>query len=73
MAEPSDAETGYMMARLTSAERLARACLMFFNASIWTAGDREVWHALTGYRDCTTVVLCDLARRVRTEEERKRG
>lgn len=66
----SDAEAGRGMARISNAERLARAVLLFHHGGEWTHSDAEVWHALTGTHQATTKVLCDLARRVRSEEER---
>jgi hypothetical protein len=65
----SDAAHGRDMAKLSNAERLARAVLLFHDASPWGASKSELWLALTGERAATTRVLCDLARRVRSEEE----
>jgi hypothetical protein len=65
----SDAEVGRDMAKLSLAERLARAVLLFHRGGIWTDWDREVWLALTGEHDATTRVLCDLARELRSHEE----
>jgi hypothetical protein len=67
----SDAEIGHYMAKLSKAERLARAVLLFFRGGPWTAEDRDVWQALTGTELATTRTLCDLARDVRSAEERK--
>jgi hypothetical protein len=67
----SDAELGRNMARLSPAERLARAVLLFHKAGPWRARDNEIWLALTGQDAATTRVLCDLARSVRSAEERK--
>lgn len=67
----SDAEIGRDMAPLSLAERLARAVLLFHQGGQgghWTDHDSEVWLALTGERDCTTRVLCDLARQLRDQE-----
>lgn len=70
-AMKSDAEEGRDMAKLSNAERLARAVLMFFDPSEWTREKREQWLALTGTDSCTSMVLGNLARQVRDEEERK--
>lgn len=67
----SDAELGRGMARLSTAECLARAVLMFYDAAPWDQEKQKVWKALTGREEATTKVLCDLARRVRTMEERQ--
>ena len=47
---------------LTAYERLARAVLLFHGASSWCEKEKREWHALTGGREATTRVLCDLAR-----------
>lgn len=65
----SDAEIGRSMARISNAERLARAVLLFHHGGEWTKADQQIWHALTGSHDATSRVLCDLARQVRSEEE----
>jgi hypothetical protein len=65
----SDAETGRETARLSNAERLARAVLLFHGAIEWNDEQRELWDALTGQKEATTRVLCDLARKVRADEE----
>ena len=67
----SDAEAGLGMAALTSAERLARAVLLFHKGGQWTKEDGSIWLALTGAEEATTRTLCELARRVRDEEERR--
>jgi len=54
---------------MTDAERLAKAVLLFHGGGPWFARDRELWSALTGEREATTKVLCDLARRIRATEE----
>jgi hypothetical protein len=70
MSEPVDAEIGRDMAAISSAERLARAVLLFHRGGAWNNRDADMWEALTGSREATTKTLCDLARRVRAEEER---
>lgn len=65
----SDAEIGRNMARIGNAERLARAVLLFHRGVPWSDEDIAIWKALTGEWDATTKVLCDLARRVRAQEE----
>jgi hypothetical protein len=67
----SDAEIGRDMAKLSLAERLARAVLLFHRVGHWTDHNREVWLALTGKPDTTTRVLCELARELRNHEEAK--
>lgn len=67
----SDAEVGRAMAKLSKAERLARAVLMFFEAGEWTREKRVMWTALTGSVEASSKVLGDLAREVRAEEEQK--
>lgn len=67
----SDAEEGRDMAKLSKAERLARAVLLFFDPGEWTKEKREEWLALTGSDEATSRTLADLAREVRAEEERK--
>jgi hypothetical protein len=67
----TDAEIGRDMAKLSDAERLARALLLFHRNGPWMPGDREVWFALTGKQECSSRVLCDLAREVRDRAERK--
>lgn len=67
--ETTDAEAGRDITKISNAERLARAVLLFHGSVEWTNGQREVWTALTGEHDATTRVLCDLARRVRDQEE----
>jgi hypothetical protein len=67
----SDAERGHLMAKISGAERLARAVLLFHRGGAWSAWDREVWQALTGTTEATTRTLCNLARQVRDAEERK--
>lgn len=57
------------MAAITDAEKLARAVLLFHQGGEWTPEMRELWRVYTGYRDGTTKVLCDLARRVLAKEE----
>jgi hypothetical protein len=58
----SDAEIVRDIAALSESERLARAVLLF-HGSDWSDEKREQWIALTGQREATTRVLCDLARR----------
>jgi hypothetical protein len=57
------------MAAISDSERLARAVLLFHRGGRWTAGDTEMWETLTGELQVTTKVLCNLARRVRKNEE----
>jgi hypothetical protein len=64
----TDAEVGRDMAAISTAERLARAVLLFHRGGPWSDWDREVWRALTGTDDATTRALCDLARQVEREE-----
>src|SRR4051812_6599472 len=47
---------------LSEAERMALAVLMFHRGGDWTDGARAEWLALTGYDECTTVTLCNVAR-----------
>lgn len=61
------------MAPISNAERLARAVLLFFRGGRWTRLDDEQWAALTGSETASSRALCDLARMVRSEEERKTG
>ena len=70
-SEASGSEAGRPagMAALSDAERLARAVLLFHRGGTWTADDAEIWQALTGSTDATTRTLCELARRVRRQEE----
>lgn len=56
-------------AQPTGAEKLALAVLLFFRASPFSADDREMWEYLTGTSECTTKVLCDLARKVQAAEQ----
>ena len=59
--------------KLSDAERLARAVLLFHRGGGWIQSDSEMWLILTGVREATTKTLCDLARQVRkTEEETRR-
>jgi hypothetical protein len=69
--EQTDAEVGRDMAKLSDAERLARAVLLFHKVE-WHDWDRQVWFALTGSHDATTRILCDLAREIRSREESAR-
>jgi hypothetical protein len=55
-------------AQLSNAERLAHAVLLFYSPT-WDDHKRRLWHALTGEDEATTRILCDLAHRVRAEEE----
>lgn len=55
---------------MTSAERLARAVILFWSPSPWGPDKAQLWQELTGTSACTSVVLCDLARQVRDEESR---
>ena len=60
-----------MTFEISDAEKLARAVLLFYRDGPWTTCDRETWEQLTGSDDATTRTLCDLARRVRADEESK--
>ena len=51
----------------STAEKLARAVLLFHNAEPWTRHRMREWVECTGKNDATTKVLCDLARRVQLE------
>lgn len=70
MSDKSDAAAGRDMAAISSAERLARAVLMFFEPGDWSRDKRELWLAITGTDNATSRTLGDLARTVRAEEER---
>jgi hypothetical protein len=59
------------MIPLNNTERLARAVLLFHRGGPWTKNDQEMWEALTGAKDATTKALCELARVVHGQEERK--
>jgi hypothetical protein len=52
----------------SNAERLARAVLVFHSPT-WDNDKRRLWHALTGQEQVNARCLCDLADRVRAEEE----
>jgi hypothetical protein len=54
---------------MSDAEKLAQAVLLFHRGGPWTAQDSETWLAVTGEPDVTNRVLCDLARKVRGQEE----
>jgi len=56
---------------MTKAERLARAVLLFHSGDPWNDEKRWLWHELTGAEEATTKTLCDLARRIRGEEEKE--
>lgn len=62
-----------MAVTLTNAERLARAVLLFHGGGAWTDDQRWQWTQLTDAEEATTRTLCDLARRVRKEEEEANG
>jgi len=53
---------------MTPLERLARAVLLFYRGGRWTGTDRNAWAMLTDEEEATTVVLCDLARRLLAED-----
>lgn len=57
-------------ARLSNAERLSRAVLLFFDPGDFNDEKRAAWKALTGNDECSSKRLGDLAREVRAEEER---
>jgi hypothetical protein len=61
------------LSKISSAERLARAVLLFFSCGPWTAEKAAEWEATTGRAEATSKVLGDLARRVQTECERKQA
>lgn len=52
---------------MTDAERLARAVLLFHSESPWTPEKQATWRQLTGEPECTTVKLCNLARKILDE------
>lgn len=58
-------------AAITDTEKLAMAVLLFHRGGEWSPSDGELWRLYTGYGDATTKVLCDLARRVRSQEEKR--
>lgn len=58
-------------AKMSKAERLARAVLLFFDAGSWDDARQEEWLAMTGTGEATSKVLANLAREVRDDEERK--
>lgn len=60
-----------MTVNISDAEKLARAVLLWFDPGAWGDRNRDVWRELTGTDDATTKTLCDLARKVRSAEERK--
>lgn len=45
-------------------ERLVQALLLFHSAEAWDEDRRRRWEELTGHREATTKVLCDLAREI---------
>jgi hypothetical protein len=57
---------------MTSAERLARAVLLFHRGGEWTADNKAEWEALTGSTEATTRTLCDVAREMLVDERVKR-
>lgn len=61
--------TNDVIDKMTDAERLARAVLLFHRGGEWTAWDTEVWSLLTGSSEATTKILCNFARRVLQKEE----
>ena len=65
MGEPS------LIASTTRADQLARAVLLFFSPDAWGDDKAREWRLLTGRADCTSRVLCDLAREGRVEEARR--
>jgi hypothetical protein len=44
---------------------------MFHSNGSWTKEKQELWKEITGTYEATTKTLCDLARKVRSEEEKK--
>lgn len=58
-----------MAVDITDAEKLARGVLLYFNTSPWTSEHQEMWELVTGTKDTNAKNLCDLARKVRKEEE----
>jgi hypothetical protein len=55
-------------AQLSTAERLARAVLLFHSPT-WNEDKRRLWHALTGEQETTARSFCDFASRIRADEE----
>lgn len=54
-----------------SADRLRKALhavLLFHSPPPWTPVKRDAWYVLTGQLDCTSKVLCDVARAALIEE-----
>lgn len=50
-------------------ERLARAVLLFHGNGPWMPDKSNEWLMLTGSREATNRVLCDLARRLLREAQ----
>lgn len=67
----TDAEHGRDLAKISDAERLARAVLLVYAGGLWSSHEQALWAALTGGREATTKALGDLARRVRDQEEQR--
>jgi hypothetical protein len=59
-------------ALMTSAERLARAVLLFHHGSEWSADNRVEWEVVTGSTEATAEVLCDVAREVLADVQGRR-
>lgn len=57
------------MAKISDAEKLARAVLLFWQGGAWSEEQQTLWEACTGTANTTTRALCDLARKVRSQEE----
>ena len=53
---------------MTTAERLARAVLLFHLGGQWTEDNKAEWEVMTGSTEVTAGVLCDLAREVLEDE-----
>jgi hypothetical protein len=58
---------------MTTAERLARAVLLFHQGGEWTPDNRAEWTVMTGTTEATTKALCDLAREVLADERLRRA
>lgn len=56
---------------MTPLERLARAVLLFHGNGPWLSDKSDEWLMLTGNREATNRVLCDLARRLLKEKDTK--
>jgi hypothetical protein len=54
------------LARLRAARedlvRVARALLLFHGPNPWSLASQQAWQELTGSEECTSRVLCEMAR-----------